>query len=188
MRVKGAFKKICSNIGHSRLTAHGSRLTIIVLLLITMLSWGCHYTLKDISIPAYVKTVRLTYIENKATYVNPQLSPQLTDKLRQKINNQTKLTLVQNENADYDISGTVTDYSFSTAGISNNQTSTNRLSITVHIKMTDKHDEKRNIDADVNRTFDFSASLSIPQAEAQLNESILRNLSDEIFNRIFSGW
>lgn len=161
---------------------------IIIVLLLSLATAGCHYTLKDVSIPKEIKTIRVNYIDNKARYVNPQLSPQLTDKLRQKINNQTNRTLVQNDNADYDITGYISDYSFSTAGISNNQTSTNRLSITVHIKVVNRLDEKGNIEADVNRTFDFSANLSIPQAETQLNESILRNLTDEIFNRIFSSW
>jgi hypothetical protein len=160
----------------------------IIAALVAITFMGCHYTLKDVSIPKYVKTIRVNYIDNKARYVNPQLSPQLTDKLRQKINNQTNRTLVQGDNADYDISGFISDYSFSAAGISNKQTSTTRLSITVHIKVLDRNDDKKNIEADVNRTFDFDANISIPQAEAQLNESILRNLTDEIFNRIFSSW
>ena len=40
---------------------------------------GC-YSFKDVSIPPEVKTARVNYIENKAPYVNPQLSPQLTDR------------------------------------------------------------------------------------------------------------
>jgi len=63
---------------------------------------GC-YSFKDVSIPPEVKTARVNYIENKASYVNPQLSPVLTDRLRQKINNQTRLTLVQNGNTQYEI-------------------------------------------------------------------------------------
>ncbi|MBA4168407.1 MAG: hypothetical protein H0X41_12840, partial [Chitinophagaceae bacterium] len=46
---------------------------------------GC-YSFKDVSIPPEVKTVRVNYIENRATYINPQLAPQLTDRIRQKIN------------------------------------------------------------------------------------------------------
>ncbi len=65
---------------------------------------GC-YLFKDVSIPPEVKTARVNYIENKARYINPQLSPQMSEKLRQKINNQTRLTLVQAEDAHYDISG-----------------------------------------------------------------------------------
>ena len=34
--------------------------------------------------------------------------------------------------------------------------------------------------------FDFSANLSLSQAEAQLMEDIVRNISDDIFNQIFS--
>ena len=34
---------------------------------------------------------------------NRSLSPQLTDKLKQKISNQTKLTQIPTDNADYDV-------------------------------------------------------------------------------------
>jgi hypothetical protein len=148
---------------------------------------GC-YSFKDVSIPPEVKTVKVNYIENRATYVNPQLSPQLTDRLRQKINNQTRLTLVNNEDAHYDISGTVTGYSVSTAGISDQQAATNRLQVTVHIIFKNRLDEKANFEADVSRNFDFNASLSLQQAETQQSDDILKNLTDEIFNRIFSNW
>jgi Lipopolysaccharide-assembly len=150
---------------------------------------GCfRYSLKDVSVPPEVKTVRVNFIENKARYINPQLSPQLTDKLRQKINNQTRLTQVQGEDAHYDISGTIVDYSFSTAGISGNREASNRLTVTVEIKLLNRLDDKKSFDAQVSRSFDFAASKSITQAESELNESLLRNLTDEIFNRIFSNW
>ena len=153
------------------------------------LAAGClHYTLKESSIPKEVKTIRINYIENRARYVNPQLGPQLTDKLRQKINSQTNRTLVQGDNADYDITGTITDYAFSTSGIASNRSATNRLTVTIHVKLLNRIDEKKNIDADVSRSFEFDANISIQQAEQQLNESIIKNLTDEIFNRIFSNW
>ena len=105
-----------------------------------------------------------------------------------KINNQTNRTLVQGDNADFDISGAITDYSFTTAAIANNQSATNRLNITVHIKLVSRVDEKQSKEEDVTRSFDFDANTSIEQAQAKLNEDILKNLSDEIFNRLFSNW
>jgi paraquat-inducible protein B len=159
----------------------------IILLVISIMLTGC-YSFKDVSIPPEVKTARINYIENKASYVNPQLSPQLTDRLRTKINNQTRLTLVQSEDADYDISGEIRGYSVSTSGISEQQASSNRLQITVHIIFKNRLDEKANFEADISRNFDFSANQSLQQAEAQQGDEILRNLSDEIFNRIFSNW
>src|SRR5436305_12858773 len=137
---------------------------------VVLMASGClHYTLKDTVISKDVKTIRVNFIENKARYVNPQLSPQLTDRLRQKINNQTSKTLIQGDSPDLDISGVITDYSFTTAAIADNRSATNRLNITVHIKLINRLDEKKSKESDVTRSFDFDASVSVQQAEAALN-------------------
>jgi hypothetical protein len=162
---------------------------IPLLLFVFVLASGClHYTLKESSIPKEIKTIRIGYIENRARYVNPQLSPQLTERLRQKVNNQTNRTLVQSDNADLDISGAIVDYSFTTAAIADNRSATNRLNITVHIIVVDRTNDAKNREEDVTRNFDFDANTSIEQAQQKLNEDILKNLTDEIFNRLFSNW
>ena len=150
------------------------------------------YSFKDVSIPKEIKTIRVGYIENKARFVDPQLSPQLTDKLRQKLNNQTSLTQVQSDDADYDVSGYVSDYAVSTSGVSNQQAATNRLTVSVHIIFKNRKADQKigtpDFEADVTRNFDFSANLSLTDAEAQLTSTIVSNLTDEIFNRLFSNW
>ena len=77
-------------------------ITGFILLMVTS---SCHiYSFKDIgTIPDSVKTVRVNFIENRAPYVNPQLSPTLTERLKQKIVNQTRLTQTTSDNAHYDI-------------------------------------------------------------------------------------
>jgi len=145
------------------------------------------YKFQDISIDDSIKTVRVNHIENRAGYVNPQLSPQLTDKLRQKIVNQTRLTQVNNENAHFDISGTVREYIVSTSAISGQQTATNRLTVGVHITLRNQL-KNTTQDFDISRSFEFAATLTLPQAEAGLIDEMIRNLVDEIFNRIFSTW
>jgi hypothetical protein len=162
--------------------------SISIILAALAINFASCYSFKDVSIPPDVKTARVNYIENRATYVNPQLSPQLTDRLRQKINNQTRLTLVTGEDADYDISGEVRGYNVTTSGVSEQQAATNRLQVTVHIVFKNRLDEKANFEADISRNFDFNANLSLQQAEAQQTDDILKNLTDEIFNRIFSNW
>lgn len=159
------------------------------LLLIAILSiqGTCRYSLKDVSIPPEIKTVRVFYIENKARYINPQLSPKLSDKLRQKIVNQTRLSQTNND-ADYEISGYISDYSVSTSGISQKQVASNNLNVSVHIIFKNKRDETKNQEIDITRNFPFSASKSLTQAEAELNEQMITALTDEIFNRIFSNW
>lgn len=147
---------------------------------------------KSTSLPDSVKTVRIDLIANRAPYVNPQLSPLLTERFKQKVSNQTKLTLLNAnaENANWEITGEIRDYSVSTTGVAatgtgQQQSSINRLTVTVHIVLN-----KRNkIDEfDVSRSFDFSARQSLQQAEATLLDEMVRNLSDEMFNRLFADW
>ena len=162
------------------------RTSYFVLLICYFVLPGC-YSFKDVSIPPEAKTFKVELIQNKSTYVNPLLAPQLTDKLRQKITNQTRLTPVQGD-AHYQISCTITSYSVTTSAISQQQAATNRLTVSVHLTVKYSPDEKKNIEADVSRNFDFSSNLTLQQAEPQLVSSILSNLTDEIFNRIFSNW
>jgi hypothetical protein len=153
---------------------------------------GC-YSFRDVSIPPEVKTFRVNYIENRARYINPQLSPQLTDRLRQKITGQTRLTGVSTEDAHYDITGHITSYNVSTSGISTGSTgqqqaAISRLTVTVHLNLKNTLDPTKSFEADVSRNFDFNANLTLPQAEATLTNDIIKNMVDEIFNRIFSNW
>ena len=120
-------------------TRHKTPLLLGVLLILLFSGSSCGiYKFKDISIEPDAKTCRVAYIENKARFVNPQLSPQLTDKLRQKINNQTRLTLIQGEDADYDIKCEITGYDVTTAGVSPQQAATNRLIVTIIITFLNK--------------------------------------------------
>ncbi len=159
---------------------------VITIFIFSFFSCGV-YTFHDVSIPENVKTVKINFIENQARYINPQLSPKLTDGLQQKISNLTKLTRTNNDNADYIIGGKITTYNVSTSGISSQQAATNRLTVGAHMTFTNTITAKTD-EFDVSRDFDFSASLTLPQAENQLLDEIVKNVTDEIFNHIFSSW
>jgi outer membrane lipopolysaccharide assembly protein LptE/RlpB len=149
----------------------------------------CKYSTRDIgSIPADVKTFRVNYFENKARYVNPQLTPQVTEKLKQKIIGQTRLRQTNNDDAHYDISGYLSDYSVTTTGIANQNASTNRLNITFHLVFKNTLDPTKNQETDITRNYDFDANLTLTQEEARAGTDIVKNLVDEIFNKIFSNW
>ena len=146
------------------------------------------YTFRDISIDySKIKTIKISYFENKASYVNPQLSQKLTVAFQQKVTSLTKLTPVTTDDANYQVSGTITSYNVSTSGISSGQAATNRLTVTVHIDFLNTVDNKPD-KFDISRDFDFPASQTLTQAESALLDEIVKNLSDEIFNKIFSNW
>lgn len=136
------------------------------------------------------RTVRVVQFENKAPYVNPQVTPNLSERLRQKILNQTKLANTNNENADYNITGYIADYAVTTTGVTSNngqqQSSLNRLTVRVHVSLSKFGGQPEEFD--VSRSFDFDARQSLQAAEAGLLDEMIRNLTDEIFNHIFSNW
>lgn len=149
----------------------------------------CRLSTKDVSpIPAEIKTFRVNYLENKARYVNPQLSPELTEALRQKIISQTRLRMVNDNSSDYDIGGYVSQYNVTTSGVTNQQSGTNRLNITFHLIFKNTQDAKKNFEADLTSNYDFSASATLQSAEADLKDKIIKNVTEGIFNRIFSNW
>src|SRR5687768_10313166 len=157
------------------------------LYLVTSFSSCGVYRFRDVSIPDSIKTVKVNFIENRARLVNPQLSPRLTDNLRQKIIRQTRLTQTNSDNVDWEISGYITDYSLSTSAISNQRETANRLTVSVHVTLVDRKSDKTQ-EYDVSRSFEFSASESLQQAEAARIEEMIRSLTDEIFNKLFSNW
>ena len=165
-------------------------LPFISVILISLLNFntGCGvYGFNDISINDTIKTIRINLNDNRAPYVNPQLSPNLTERLKQKINNQTRLTQTNSEDAHYDVIGYVSDYSVSTTGVTNKTEVTNRLTVSVHISL------RRSVNAtpeefDVTRNFEFSATQTLQTAQSQLLDEIVRSLTDDIFNRLFSNW
>jgi hypothetical protein len=146
------------------------------------------YSFKDVSIDySKIKTIKIGFFENRARIINTQLAPKLTDKFQQKISSQTKLIRTNNDDAHLQVSGYISDYSVTTSTISATQATTNRLTVAVDgaVKntITNKTDEFH-----VSRNFDFPANISLQQAESQLIEEIVRSLTDEMFNHIFSNW
>ena len=166
-----------------------TRIIAWVLILITFSFATCKYGFKDAApIPVEVKTFRVNYFENRADYKNPQLSPQITEKLKQKIISTTRLRQTNDADAHYDISGFVSGYYTSTTGITANNTSLNRLTATFHLIFKNTLDEKKDFEADVTYSVDFNANLSLSQVEQSKGDEISKNLTEAIFNKIFSNW
>ncbi len=170
----------------------GLRIKMVVVGLITIYIFSfstCKYGFKDTSpIPEEIKTFRVNPFVNKAQYINPQLSPQLTEKLKQKIINTTRLRQTNNDDADYDIDGYISQYNTSTTGITSNNASQNRLNVGFHLIFKNNKDDKKNFEADLATNIDFPANQSLSQAEAANSTKIVNNITDEIFNKIFSNW
>jgi hypothetical protein len=171
---------------------HLKNIKLIFLLSSAMLLFNfatCKYGFKDVSpIPAEVKTFRVTQFDNRAQYVNTQLSTQLTEKTKQKIINTTRLRQTNGDDAHYDITGYVSQYYTTTISITGNNSSGNRLNVGFHLIFKNTLDSKKDFETDITRTYDFPAERSLTQAEGELTPKIVTDIVDDIFNKIFSNW
>ncbi|WP_119079891.1 LPS assembly lipoprotein LptE [Chitinophaga sp.] len=148
------------------------------------------YSASGASIDPAAKTVLVRFIENRAPQNNPQLSQQVTEKLRTKILAQTRLTQTNDQGADYEFKGTITGYSISNAAVTDiDKPASARLTITVNITFIKRIGDKKGFtNQSFSRSADFNASQTINEAEPRLLEEIVPNLVDDIFNRAFANW
>ena len=167
-----------------------TKLFLILSICISIFSFStCKYSFKDAApIPVEIKTFRVQYLENRAQYINTQLSQQLTETLKSKIIGATRLKQTNDDDAHYDISGYVSQYFTSTVNIANNNSTTNRLTVGFHLIFKNTLDATKNFEADISRNEDFDANKSLTDAENTLTPIVVKNVVDEIFNKIFSNW
>lgn len=146
------------------------------------------FTFSGASIPEGAKTFSVNYFVNNASLVNPSLSQLITDKLRERIQSQTSLIMV-NDNADLTFEGEIINYVVQpTALQANDVASLNQLTITINVKYSNKIDEKQSFSQQFSRYQQFSSTVTFSSVESSLTEQIVNDLVDDIFNRTFINW
>lgn len=162
-------------------------ISVIIILSISLSSCWM-YSFTGASIPPDAKTFSIGYFPNRATLIQPTLSQEFTEALKDRFISQTPLTSVS-LNADMQFEGEITGYSTAPAAISGNEQATsNRLTITVKVRFTNLKEPTKNFDASFTRYADFDAQTSFETIEAELNKLIIAELVDDIFNKAFVNW
>lgn len=134
------------------------------------------------------KTCQVNYFENRSDLLNPQLSYQITEDLKDKIQSNTSLNIVNN-NADVLFEGTITGYTITPQSVTADGTAANdRLTITVKVKFTNEINPENSYDKSFSRFYEYSSSIERSSIENTAVEAILEELMDDIFNEAFSSW
>lgn len=163
-------------------------LKITLILLLGLFFQSC-YTLSGSSIDPSWQTIKIPTFPNYASYQNPNLSQQFTDELQDIFNNRTNLSLTNDDDADLLIEGEITNYQQSSVAIQANEIAgQNRLTVSVRVRYQNNKDESKSFDRSFSGYEDFDANLTLQQAEDALLESILEQITTEIFNAIAMDW
>ena len=156
----------------------------------TLLLSGCRMSvsLTGGTVDARAKTVSINTFPNNAMLINPTLSQSFTTALKDKIQGQTPLTIVDND-GDYDMEGEITGYTVAPVAIQGNDPpAMNRLTITVRVRFSNRFNEDLNFDQSFSRYADYYSSQNLSSVEDGLVTEITEALTDDIFNKAFVNW
>ena len=169
------------------------RLKLIIICLLTcivLLFQSCGvYSLSGASIPEEMKTISVQFFENNATLVIPYLANQFTEALKERIRNQSALSIERGE-ADANFEGRITDYSVRPVAIQGNERAgLTRITVTVNVKYTNTLKPELSFEESFNASQEFSLNQGPLESQQQkLITVINRQLSELIFNRAFANW
>lgn len=147
------------------------------------------YSFTGTSILADVKTITIDYFEYKALKVNPSLSNDMTEALKDKFRKMTRLEQVDMD-GDLEITGAITGYDVrATAVTADEVAAQNRLTVTVKISFTNrKYPEDDFSDKSFSSYADYDSTQSLDAVEATLCEEIIEKICEDVFNATVANW
>jgi len=161
----------------------------VVFLAFSVFFAGCGvYSFTGASVPAEARTVSVSTFPNKAQLVQPTLSQEFTNALRDKFISQTNLVLVP-KGGDLHFEGEITGYSTEPVAVTGEQQAALiRLKITVNVRYISKFSPKDNFETSFSRYEDYSSSLNLSAVESDLIAKINVALIEDIFNKSVVNW
>ena len=159
----------------------------IFLLLLPLIFFSACYSFKGVSIAPETKTFSVNLFANNALGAPPTLAQNFTEKLKDKIRNNTRLSLVQTDAADLQFSGQITGYDVISQSPQPGQTDAfNQLRITIYVELSDSKNEKGGWKQSFSFQSNFPGNSQVLQYQDQLIKTITDKILDDIFNKAFT--
>jgi hypothetical protein len=169
----------------------GKVLAVLLVAVCCGASYSCFtmkYSTTGASLPPEAKTVSVQYVENQARNVESGLSQQVTDALKDYIQANTNLIMV-NTNGDIDFEGVITGFDVRPAAIvSGDEAAKNRFTITLKMKFTCTVKPEIDYESSFSRYEDYDSNLDFETAKANLTGDILKLLIEDVYNKAFVNW
>ncbi|WP_319270303.1 LptE family protein [uncultured Draconibacterium sp.] len=146
------------------------------------------YSFTGANLSPEVKTFTVYYFPNRARLINPTLSQNFTEKMREKLTRQTSLNELS-ESGDLEFEGQITGYDFRPMSVQKEDVSAQtRLTITINVKYTNNKVPEDNFEKSFSAYEDFDSNESISSVEEELSIQIIDKLTEDIFNATIANW
>lgn len=159
----------------------------LILTCLTVTSCGI-YSFSGTSIQPDVQTVTIDYFGYSALKVNPNLSNELTEAVKNQFRKMTRLEQVDTD-GDIEILGEVTGYNVQASAVTADEVAAqNRLTVTVKITFTNRKYPEEDFEKDFSQYADYDSTNSLDAVESSLCQEIIKKLVDDIFNATVANW
>jgi hypothetical protein len=136
-----------------------------------------------------LSTVSVQYFQDRSNLAPVNLAQTFTDELRDFIQRQTKLTMINGvAEANFDGEIRVYDGQRPVAISGDDKASLNRFTIAVNIRYTNSQDPKLNFEQTFTQYQDYDSRKSFQEVESELSGEIVKLIVEDIFNRAFVNW
>ena len=134
------------------------------------------------------KTFQVNYFQNNAEIVEVGIERTFTQKLQNTIQNQTNLDLVTS-GGDLLYEGEIVEYRITPmASNANQQSSQNRMTITINVRYSSKNSEDDNFEKRFSFYHDYDANLLPSAVLNEALEIIYERITQDIFNESLAKW
>jgi Lipopolysaccharide-assembly len=161
-----------------------------VLAILTLLVLGgCFkYSFTGASEQVGVKTISIEQVQNIALLINPTLSQQFTEDLRDRFVRQSELKLTD-RNGDLTLTGQITRYDVQPINITSQETAAqNRLTVGIRMKMVNLKYPDKNWEKEFVQFSDFPQTQDLSLVESRLIPDLNERLTQDIFNKTLADW
>ncbi len=161
---------------------------IISLLVCQYSCFTMKYSTTGASIPVEAQTVSVQFFENRAPLVEATLSQRITDALKDYIQANSRLILV-NGIGDLDFEGEITGYDSRPTSVTAGDIAANsRFTISVKVRYTNSFDSSKDWELNFSRFEDYPNIQTFEEAQTAYTDDILKLLIEDIFNKAFVNW
>ncbi|MCQ2209524.1 MAG: LPS assembly lipoprotein LptE [Paludibacteraceae bacterium] len=135
-----------------------------------------------------IKTISIQDFPNRAPLVYPTLATDFTENLRDEFSSKTSLKMVDMD-GDLQISGEISGYNVISSGVdASGEASESRLQMSVRVKFVNKVNSSEDFEKTFSAYEVFSNQYTIDQVQAELNEQLMDDIINQIFNATVANW
>lgn len=163
----------------------------VLSLAIAVIVSGC-FTIKvnmsGASVHPDAKTFSVQDFINRADEIQPGLTLDFYNALRDKVESQTSLNFTSGY-GDIDFTGEIVRYNHQSTAITSNEVAAlNRFSIAVKVDFNNVMEPENNFSKTFERYQEFDASENFENVKVDLTEKIIEEIINDIFKEAFINW